>query len=236
MSIIKSAMAAISKSDSKSLSSCLDKMSKEELQELASKYLATSATIYMSGSWTEESKAELIDPDGKIIQSNISYERYFNGDLEQYYGSSSIHLAALIAIDQNVTIDYDSDYFTAGSMVFGEDYGLGADDATCSADSRHEERYIRFDELPDDIDIDECGLDDSSSDINLGSAFIQAITIDILLADKKIITLPLLEAGSNEQWFIFSLLFMSSKKSISDLKDYHYSIEDFMENNFGITL
>lgn len=236
MSIIKSAMAAISKSDSKSLSSCLDKMSKEELQELASKYLATSATIYMSGSWTEESKAELIDPDGKIIQSNISYERYFNGDLEQYYGSSSIHLAALIAIDQNVTIDYDSDYFTPGSMVFGEDYGLGADDATYTADSRHEERYIRFDELADDIDIYECELDDSSSDINLRSAFIQAITIDILLADKKIITLPLLEAGSNEQWFIFSLLFMSSKKSISDLKDYHYAIEDFMENNFGITL
>lgn len=236
MSIIKSAMAAISKSDSKSLSSCLDKMSKEELQELASKYVATSATIHMTGSWVEESQANLVDFDRKVIQENVSYERGFKGDLEQHYGHSSLHLAALIAIDENVTIDYDADYFTPGSMIYGEDYGLGADDATCSADSNFEERYIRRDELPDDVDIDECELDDSAGDIELRSAFIQAIKIDIHLEDKKVLTLPLLEASPNDQWFIFAILFISSKKSISDLNDHHYSIEDFMENNFGVTL
>lgn len=234
MSIIKSAMTAISKSDSKSLGSCLDKMSKEELQELASNYLVTSATIHMAGSWVEESNANLVDLDGNVVQEDVSYERGYKGAIEQYYGHDSLHFAALIAVNPNVTQDYDADYFTPGSMIFGEDYGYPADDASSSADCNFEDRYIRREEIEEDVDLDECELEDSDADTKLYNAFIQAIEIDLILNTKNKITLPLLEAGSNELWFIFSILFKSSKKSIKDLGNGASEVSEFMENNFGI--
>ena len=236
MSIIKSAMSAISKSDRKSLGSCLDKMSKEEIQELASKYAVTSATIHMAGSWVEESKANLVDYDRKIIQEDVSYERGYKGTLEQYYGPDSLHIAASLAVNPNVTVDFDADYFTPGSMLFGEDYDMPADDVSSYADCNFEERYIRRDEIEDDIDFDECELDESNADIKLGTAFIQATKIDLVLNTNNKITLPLLEAGGNELWFIFSILFMSSKKTLEDLGADVDHVQEFMENYFEIII
>ena len=234
MSIIKSAISAISNSNMKALISCLDNMSKEELQELASKYVVTSATIHMAGSWVEESEANLIDFDGNVIQADVSYERGYKGAIEQYYTNDSLHFAALVAVNPNVTEDYDADYFTPGSMIFGEDYGHPADDASSNADCNFEERYIRREEIEDDVDLDECELEDSDSDTKLYNAFIQAIEIDLILNTKNKITLPLLDAGRNELWFIFSILFISSKKSIKDLGNGAFEVSEFMENNFGI--
>lgn len=233
MSLVKKAISAIGKSNMNALRNCLSEMSKAELQNLASEYHAINATIHMSGSWAEECTGNLIDYDRKIIQRDVKFDRGFRGDIEQYYGSESLHIAAITAIHQNVTVDFDSDYFSSGSMIFGKDYDLGADDANFNADINFEERYIRRDELPDDVDLDECEIDDSEGDIKLSSAFIQAIEIEIELNNKKKLLLPLLEANPNEQWFVFSLLFISSKKAISDIKDHHYDIQEFIENNFS---
>lgn len=234
MSFINSAMTAISNSNNESLSACLIEMSKEELQELAGKYKVTSASIHMAGSWVEESTGNLVDYENRIIQSDVEFERGFKGFIEQYYGPDSLHFAALLALDTNVTKDYDEDYFTPGSMVFGEEYGTPADEATSTADSNFEERYIRENEIEDDIDIDQCELEDGDADIKLGSAFIQAMEIDLFLSDGKKITLPLLRSESNERWFIFSILYMSSGKTLADLGRGVEDIKEFMESHFEI--
>jgi hypothetical protein len=233
MTLITSAISAISKSDMSSLSNCLKEMSKGELQELASNYNANSATIYMDGSWMESLSGNLVDNESQIIQENIKLDRWYGGIIEQYYEKNSLYLAALIAIDYNINSDFDEDYFTIGTMIFGKEYQLSADDCFYDADCNHEERHIRLDEISDEVDVDECNIEDDSSDIKLGYASLLATKIELILNDKKTITLPLFEASPKEQWFIFALLFMSSKKSISEISFYHDRIKSFMEENFN---
>ena len=236
MSIIKSAMTAIAKSNSKSLISCLEKMSKEEVQELASHCVISSATIYMSGTWVEESKGNLIDPEDNVLQENISVDRGYKGYLQLHYGPESLHLASIIPIDKN-NFDYDEDYFTQGEMLFGEDYGYPADSVDLDYEAKSEDRYLRESELDlDEFDEHDLSVEDYPGEYRLRSVSISANSIELTIDDNKTLKLPILNADSSVLWFLFSVLFMSSKKSIEDLKPFHYDIQDFMENNFGITL
>lgn len=235
MSIIKPAMTAISKSDSKSLISFLEQMSKEEIQELASKYLVKSAVVNMSGTWVEESYGNLVDSEDNVLQEDISVDRSYKGYLELHYHTESLHLASLIPIDRN-NCDYDEDYFTPGEMLFGEDYGYPADSVELDCECNGEDRHIREDELDlDQYDEFELSVDDSSSGTRLRSTSISATSILLTLDTLKTLWLPIQNVDHSVSWFLFSILFMSSNKPISALKPFHSEIQEYMESYFGIT-
>ena len=235
MSIIKSAMTAISKSDSKSLISSLEQMSKEEIQELASKYSVRSAVVSMSGTWVEESNGNLVDSEGNVLQEDVSVDRGYKGTLALYYGPESLHFASLIPIDRN-NDDYDEDYFTPGEMIFGVDYGCPADGVELDCDCKSEDKHIREDELDlDQYDEFELSIDDNSSEITLNSTSICAASIELNFENQKSLKLPIQNVDLSVSWFLFSILFMSSNKPISELKPFYGDIQEYMESNFDIT-
>ena len=235
MSIIKSAMAAISKSDIDSLVSYLEQMSKEEVQELASMYSVKSAIVYMSGSWVEESKGNLMDSDDNVLQENVSVERGYKGWLELHYGPTSLHFASIIPIDSN-NGDYDEDYFTPGEMLFAEDYGYPADSVEADCDCKSEFKNIREEELNlDELDEFDLWVDDNDSYMQLSALSISANSIVLTFEEKKTLKLRIHDVDKSVQWFLFSVLFMSSKKSISELDPSLQSmIQEYMECNFDI--
>jgi len=78
MSTTKSVLSAIDNEDSDSLAIFLDKLTKEEIQHVASKCQIQSATFLMRGTWIEKTRGNLLSPDGDIIESNIFIVRIFH--------------------------------------------------------------------------------------------------------------------------------------------------------------
>ena len=234
MSIIDTAISAIKKQDSDKLIPCLEKMSKEDVQTLAQHFQATSATIFMSGTWMESGKGDLVDSDGNILQANVRVDRGYKGWLELHYGSNSLHLASIIAIDRN-NHDFDEDYFTLGEMRFGEDDGLSPDSFHLDCDCKSEDRYINEDEIENYEDFDEFDLsiEDYSEGGRLVATSISADRIEIKLDSYGLINLPLQEISPNVNWFAFAILFISSKKSISEIEDHHYDIQEFIDERLN---
>jgi hypothetical protein len=236
MSAIDTAKTAIGNSNFELLEEILEDLSKEQIQELAFYYKTTSVTINMSGTWVEESTANLIDASGKLILSDIQIERGFKGWLAQNYNSSNLHSAALLVLDINFIHDYDEDYFSPGEMLFGADYGYGASSSTYEADCKSEERLFNQDDLDDDIDVDECDFDDADSELIIQNAYIVPNRVVITLDGYPSISFKVSKDMSySTRWFIFSLLFNSSGKTIEDLGLNSQIVSEFMSENFEIS-
>lgn len=234
MTNIDIAINAITKKDTEKLIGCLETMTKEEIQDLAEQFQAKSATVHMSGTWMEDGKGDLVDSEGNILQADVSVERSYKGWLELHYGPNSLHLASIIAIDRN-SDDYDEDYFTLGEMRFGDDYGLSPDSFKMECDCKSEDRDIDESQIEnyEDYDDFELSIDDYSEGGSLFATSISANQMDIDLESYGLISLPLQNTSANVKWFMFALLFMSSKKSISDLEPHHYDIQEFINDQLN---
>ena len=235
MSVVESAKSAIESSDSEALVEILENLNKCEIQEIATLYEAESVKIHMSGAWVERLKVNLIDSDGNVVLSGVNVDRSYKGNIEQFFDASNLHSAALIAIDANIG-DFDEDYFSPGEMLFGEDYGLDASSAYCTAECKSEDRHINYADIDEeDFDADECEVDDDESDLKLLSASISANKIDIFFRGNSSISFKVNDQTSClTLWYIFSVLFMSSRKTVDDLSGNESIIRDFMESNFDI--
>lgn len=238
MSVINSIKSAISNSDSELLELLLQKLSKAEIQELACSLKAISATINMSGTWVEECKTNLLDASGEVIISDIKVKRGFKGNLSQYYDISNLHSAALVVLDPNFTSDYDEDYFSPGEMLFGQDYGYGATSSDCDADCKSEQKIFSQDEAEgEEFDSLDCEIGDDERELNLSDA---CVSIDNLIIELD--GYPPVSIGIHEDinylvlWFIFSVLFNSSGKTVQDLGGQSRLISDFMSENFQISV
>lgn len=238
MSAIKSINSAIANSNSKSLEVILNKLSKEEAQELAYSYKAISAKFIMSGTWIEKCQTNLLDSSGDIIINDIRVERSFKGKLSQFYDLNNLHSAALLILDPNFLRDYDEDYFSPGEMVFGQDYGYGATSSDFDADCKSEERIFDEDELVDrDIDPLDCEVDDHERELNISNAYITVDRLIIGLDGHPSISIAINENKSYlVLWFLFSLLFISSEKTVEDLGNNSEIIRDFMSEYFQISV
>jgi hypothetical protein len=234
MKIIDAAISGITKQDRDKLISCLEKMSKEQIQTLAQQFQATSATIYMSGTWVESGKGDLVDSDGNILQADVSVDRGYKGWLKLYYGPNSLHLASIVAIDRN-NYDYDEDYFTLGEMRFSEDYGLSPDSFELDCDCKSEDRHINEHEIEnyEDYDLFDLSIEDYSEGGRLVATSISANRIEIKLESDRLINLPLQDISPNVNWFVFAVLFISSKKLISDIESHHDDIQEFIDERLN---
>jgi hypothetical protein len=219
MSVIESAKSAIENSDSEALIEILERLNKSEIQDIATLFDAESVKIHMSGTW-------------------VNLDRGYKGSIEQFFDASNLHSAALIALDVNVTSDFDEDYFSPDEMLFGEEYGLEASSAYCTAECKSEDRHINYGDIEDeDFDADDCEVDDDESESKLLSASISVNKIDVIFQCDSSISFKI-----NDQtncltlWYIFSVLFMSSGKSVEDLSGNETIIRDFMESNFDISV
>lgn len=232
MSTTKSVLSAIDNEDSDSLAIFLDKLTKEEIQQVASKCQIQSATFLMRGTWIEKTRGNLLNPDGGIIQSNIFIDRGYKGNLQQHYGPNSLHFAAIVALKNS---DFDEDNFSAGDMLFGEDQGYPADSVDFDADCKSEDRYIQNGEIDyGEFEEDECEVDDNNTEMLLTNAFILPHFIELIFNNGKKIKLPVYEASANVIWFLFASLFMSSKKTFADISQYAWEISEFMLDRFEI--
>lgn len=242
MSVIDFAKSAISNSNFEKLEEILQGLTKDQIQELAFYYKATSVIINMSGTWVEECKANLLDASGKIILKDVQIERSFKGWLEQSYDDSNLHSAAIAVLDTNFTYDYDEDYFSSGEMLFGKDYGYGASSSIYEADCTSEERYFNQDDIDEedvdeDFDIDDCDIDDNNSELSIHSAYIIPDRVVIELDGFPSINLKISgDISYLTRWFIFSLLFNSSGKTIDDLEGNSLIISEFMSEEFKISV
>lgn len=237
MSVIDIAKNAINNLNIEKLEDILEDLSKEQIQELAFNYKATSVAINMSGTWVEECKAKLLDASGEVILNDVQVERSFKGWLEQAYSGSNLHSAAIAVLDVNFTHDYDEDYFTSGEMLFGEDYGYGASSSIYEADCKSEERYFNQDDIDDeDFDVDECDIDDSETELTIRSVCIVPDRVVMAIDGHPPMAFEISENISySTRWFIFSLLFNSSGKTIEDLGLNSQIISEFMSENFEIS-
>jgi len=236
MPAIDTAKSAISNSNFELFEEVLENLSKEQIQELAFSYKATSMTINMSGTWVEICRAKLLNSSGKVVLDDIRLERGYKGWLEQFYDSSTLHLAALAVLDTNFTVDFDEDYFSAGEMLFGKDYGFGASSSDFEAECKSEERiYNELDVDDEDFDPDDCDVDDNDSPVTLRSVYITVNSLIIAIEGHPSISIKVHQATNHLVcWFVFALLFNSSGKSVDELGD--YSVRYFMEDNFQLSV
>jgi len=237
-SVINSAKSAIENSKSELLEEILERLSKEQIQELAFNYKATSVTINMFGSWIEECRAKLLNSSGKKILDDIRLERGYKGSLKQFYDSDRLHLAALVILDPNFSSDYDEDYFSPGEMLFGEEYGFGASSSDFDADCKSEERFFNeFDVNEEDFDPDDCDVEENESGLSIHNVYIVPSLLTIALDGHPSISIKVREDIDHSViWFSFALLFASSGKTIDDLEGNSQIIKYFMSDNFQISV
>ena len=232
MTPTNSALSAINKEDGDSLVTALDKLTKEEIQEVAMKCKIQSATFLMRGTWIERTSGNLLSPDGDILQSDIFIDRGYKGNLQQHYGPNSLHYAAIVAL---IASDFDEDNFSAGDMLFGEDRGCPADSVNFDADCKSEDRYIKNGEIDyGAFEEDECEVDDNDTEMSLTNAFILPHFIELIFKDGKKIKLQVYDGSDNVTWFLFASLFMSSKKTFAAISQYAWEISEFMWDRFEI--
>jgi hypothetical protein len=238
MSVIESAKSAIENSDSEALIAILERLNKSEIQDIATLFDAESVKIHMSGTWVERIKVNLIDSAGNLALSGVNLDRSYKGSIEQFFDASNLHSAALIALDVNVTSDFDEDYFSPDEMLFGEEYGLEASSAYCTAECKSEDRHINYGDIEDeDFDADDCEVDDDESESKLLRASISVNKIDVIFRCDSSISFKINDqTNCSTLWYIFSVLFMSSGKSVEDLSGNETIIRDFMESNFDISV
>ncbi|AWW50221.1 hypothetical protein POPA111323_09530 [Polynucleobacter paneuropaeus] len=231
------AIKALKNLDTSAFMEIVAYLNKEQIQDLALKCKAISANIYMSGSWVEKSKADLIDPAiGSLIYQDVPYESEFEGELIQQYITESLHLASIVCLDQNIQYDFDEDYFESGSMKFGLDYEYPADLVKIKSTCKYQKLSLKDDE------IEEAGLsefkytlDQGKHPSELSSASIFANSIEILFDHKKSMRFPLKGSNYSLIWFLFSVLFMSSNKTVAEISFANgKTIKDFIWDNFGI--
>ena len=238
MHSIDIAKSAISNSNFELFEEILMDLSKEQIQELAFFYKATSVTINMSGTWVEICRAKLLNSSGKVVLDDIRLERGYKGRLEQFYDSSALHLAALAVLDANFTADFDEDYFSAGEMLFGKECGFGASSSAFEAECKSEERiYNELDVDDEDFDPDDTEVDENGSSLIIQSVYIVPNRLIILIEGHPPISIKVYKDISHlVLWFVFALLFNSSGKSLNDLDKDSAIISDFMDDNFQISV
>jgi len=233
MSLTNFASMAIAESNVDTLLEILQKLSKEEIQDLASRFKVHSATINMFGSWVESCLVNIVDIHQNIIQKDIPREQSLCGDIQQLYSAESLHFASLVVLQDNT--DYDEDYFEPRTMLFDGDFGYPADSSSYDFDCRHQElilpRSLTEDE---DFDLDNYEIDDYDSLITIDTASISVISIELIFENGTNLDLPLNRSNAKLDWFVFSLLFMSSKKSLQDFNRLDYIISEFMKEHFDI--
>lgn len=238
MPTIDAAKSAISDSNFELLEKILEDLSKEQIQELAFYYKATSVKINMSGSWVELCSAKLLNSSGEVVLDDIRLERGYKGWLEQFYDSSALHLASIAVLNRNFTYDFDEDYFSPGEMLFGKDYGFGASSSDYDAECKSEERiYSELDVDDEDFDPDDCDVDENESSLTIQSVYIVPNSLIISLEGHPSISIKVHQDISHlVLWFVFALLFNSSGKSLSDLDGGSAIISEFMDENFQISV
>jgi len=236
MSPFNQAELALKALDTESFVNAVAHLNKEQIQELASQFKVISVKVFMSGSWVEVTTGDLIDSDGKILQENISVDTSYRGYFELLYGQDSLHLASLIPVDTS-NYEYDEDYFTPGEMLFAEDYGYSPDSFVSDIECKGEFRNIREDEIDlDDFDEFDLSVEDSGSETWLNCVAITANRIELTFKDQGVISLPLQNTHHSVSWFAFSILFMSSNKSIAELRPNEDIIKSFMECHYEIVI
>ena len=234
MSSFIRASVALKNQNSDEFCKVLDKLKKSEIQELATMLNIKSGTLHMQGSWIEQFKADLVNSDSEVIQAAITCERGYKGKLDQYYSVDSLHFLAIICIDANFTNDYDEDNFKPGTMLL-DFYDAPADSADYSFECNYESRSVRTNDVEDeDFDESEYDIEELNSPIELRQACIVPTSIELTLNGGKSITFNVSDPSPELRWFLFSSLFMSSGKSISELVTRHFEIKDFMNQSFGI--
>jgi hypothetical protein len=234
MSSFKRAAVALKNQNSDEFCKVVDKLKKSEIEELAAMLNIQSGILQMQGSWIEQFKADLVNSDSEVIQAAITCERGYKGLLEQMYGPGSLHFLAVTCIDVNFSNDYDEDNFEPGTMLF-DLFDAPADSADYSFESNYESRSIRTNEIEDeDFDESEYDIEELNFPIELTQAFIVPKNIKLALVGGKSITFNVSDPSPELCWFLFSSLFMSSGKSISELTTRHFEIKDFMNQNFDI--
>lgn len=234
MSYFNRAAVALKNWNSVDFCNVVDKLGKSEIQELASMFNIQSGTLHMQGTWIEQFKADLVNSDSEVIQAAITCERGYKGKLDQYYSADSLHFLAIICVDTNFTNDYDEDNFKPGTMLF-DFYDAPADSADYSFECNYESRSVRTNDAEDDdFDESEYDIEELNSPIELRQAYIVPTSIELTLVGGKPITFDVSDPSPELRWFLFSSLFISSRKSISELTNHYFEIKDFMAQNFDI--
>lgn len=238
MSLNDSIKNAIANADSECLVSLIRKLTKEEVQKIAYSYRAKSATLIMFGTWVEECDANLLDSSGEVVFSDIRLERGFKGWLNQVYDVNNLHSVAIAVLDENFTGDYDEDFFSVGDMLFGEEQGYGASTSENEADCKSEERTIQEDIDEEEIDPFEYQIDEHNREMIISNAYISTKRLIIELDGYPEISIDV-SGGVNYlvRWFVFSVLYLSSGKTIEELdKNSATTISDFMNEYFQISV
>ena len=236
MSPFNQAKLALKALDTDSFVNAVAHLNKEQIQELASQFKVISVKVFMSGSWVEQTSGNLIDSDGRVVQKNVSVDKSYRGYFEMIYGQDSLHLASLIPVNTS-NYEYDEDYFTPGEMLFAEDYGYSPDSFEVDIDCIAEFKNIREDEIDlDDFDEYDLSVEDSGSKTWLNCVEITANRIELTFKDQGVISLPLQNTHYSVLRFAFSVLFMSSNKSIAELRRNEDIIKSFMECHYEIVI
>ena len=234
MSSFNRASRALKNQNSDEFCKVVNRLKKSEIQELASMLNIQSGTLHMQGSWVEQFQADLVNSDSEVIQAAVTCERGYKGKLDQHYSADSLHFLAIICIDANFTNDYDEDNFKPGTMLF-DFYDAPADSADYSFECNYESRSVSSNDVEDeDYDESEYDLEELNFPIELRQASIVPTSIELTLIGGKSITFDVSDPSPELRWFLFSSLFMSSGKSISELVTRHFEIKDFMTQNFDI--
>lgn len=220
MASIKTALSALTGLDSKVLVKSVDKLSRDQLEELATKANVVEAVVHMSGSWIEETYVELTDSKNKVIQKKVPCEQEYRGKLLQFFHLDTLHDAALFVLHQCIDEEFDEDYFEPGSMLLDID---GADDVELNFECTGESI---------DTDVEEYEVNYGKYSVELSSVAITANTISLYIDSGKTLELPLKDASIQLKWFIFSLLFKSSRKTYDDFKNGSEAVDEFIEQNF----
>lgn len=220
MASINTALSALTGLDSKALVKSVVKLSREQLEELATKANVVEAVVHMSGSWIEETYVDLIDSKNKIIQKKVPCEQEYRGKLLQCFHIDTLQDAALFVLDQCIDEEFDEDHFEPGSMLLDVH---GAENVELNAECTGESI---------DTDLDEHEVNYGKYPVELSTAAITANTISLRIDSDKSLELPLKDASAQLKWFIFNILFKSSHKTYDDFKNGSEAVDEFIEQNF----
>ncbi len=238
MSLIEHAKKSIESANTESLVKLLNQLTKAQIEQLASSYRAKSFTVVMNGSWSVESKANLLDMDGNVVLEGFNLERSYHGSLAQLFDANNLHWAGLFTLASNLGGDFDEDSFTPGSMEFkfdGSDNCVVVDmTADCNSEERH---YDPADIADESVDIDMCEIEELEGTVTLNSASLDISGIEIEISGHPNLIIDI-DDDINHMvcWFVFALLFISSGRTIEELGSDSVYIKDFMEQNFNIIL